>query len=283
MLAQARTSAWFFANVVWCDLCCSILPKTQKKAAEQSRARKARKFWGSKCSQEFSANLRGPKRALKMKSSDTRRVWFVPVLTRGRFFLELLPMNFPGETEAGAALMVAKIRTILNIRFPGCNAPRILFTDRGNGFYESGSGKITGGYRRALRQHRLQAFMKADASIQPGCLQDLMLHETAMAWVRNRLKKTVPKVAWHESVEEYGERLKQVAAYIEGKYNVGGLCRELPDRVAELHKRRGDRIPMWNAFSALDGLVLYRPVEKKRMQPPCVVISPCQQTRPRFM
>ena len=85
--------------------------------------------------------------------------------------------------------------------------------------------------------------MKADASIQPGCLQDLMLHEAAMAWVRNRLKKTVPKVAWHETVEEYGERLKQVAAYIEGKYNVGGLCRELPDRVAELHKRRGDRIP----------------------------------------
>ena len=29
----------------------------------------------------------------------------------------------------------------------------------------------------------------------------------------------------------------------EGKYNVGGFCRELPDRVAELHKRRGDRIP----------------------------------------
>ena len=44
-------------------------------------------------------------------------------------------------------------------------------------------------------------------------------------------------------MEEYGERLKQVAAHIERKYNVDGLCRELPDRVADLHKRRGDRIP----------------------------------------
>ena len=44
-------------------------------------------------------------------------------------------------------------------------------------------------------------------------------------------------------MEEHGERLKQVAAHIERKYNVDGLCRELPDRVADLHKRRGDRIP----------------------------------------
>ena len=105
--------------------------------------------------------------------------------------------------------------------------------------------------------------MKADASIQPGCLQDLMLHETAKAWVLDRLKKTVPKVAWEETVEEYGERLKQVAAHIERKYNVDGLCRELPDRVADLHKRRGDRIPKSNARSALDGLVLDRSFKKR--------------------
>ena len=64
-----------------------------------------------------------------------------------------------------------------------------------------------------------------------------------MAWVRHRLKQIVPNVAWEETVGEHGERLEQVVAYIEREYNVDGLCRELPDRVAELHKRRGDRIP----------------------------------------
>ena len=165
------------------------------------------------------------------------------MLTRGRFFLELLPENFPGETETGAALMVGKIRTILNTRFRSGSKPAILFTDRGNGFYDSGSGKITCGYQSALRRHRLQAFMKADASIQPGCLQELMLHETAMAWVRDRLKKTVPKVAWEETVEEFGARLKEVAIHIEREYEVADLCRALPGRVAQLNERKGDRIP----------------------------------------
>ena len=63
-------------------------------------------------------------------------------------------------------------------------------------------------------------------------------------------------------MEEYGERLKQVARYVEREYNVDGLCRELPYRVAELHERRGDRMPKQKACSALDGLVLDRPVEK---------------------
>lgn len=243
MAGLAHTGAWYFLNLVWVDLCCSILPRTQKKATEQTRARKAGRFWGSKSSQQHSTNLRGPRRAIKMKSSDTIKVWFVPVLSRGKLHLELLPDNFPGETETGARIMVAKIRAILNVRFPGDNAPKVLFTDRGNGFYESYSGNITDGYREALREHGLKAFMRSDASIQPGALQELMLHETAMAWVRQRLKRTVVKEPWHESIEAYGTRLKGVAAYINANYDVNGLCRGLPYRVAEVVRRKGDRLP----------------------------------------
>ena len=54
--------------------------------------------------------LRGPKRAVKAKSTDTIRVWFVPVLARGKLHLELLPADFPGETERGAEILVAKVR-----------------------------------------------------------------------------------------------------------------------------------------------------------------------------
>lgn len=242
MSSLVYTAAWYFTHLVWCDLCCSILPRTEAKAAEQTRARKSGKFWGSKGSQEHSATLRGPKRALKMKSSGTIRVWFVPVLSRGKLHLELLPDAFPGETEAGAAIMVAKVRAALNVRFPNGTAPKVLFTDRGNGFYESNSGKITVGYSKALRKHKLKAFMGANAAVQPGTLQELMLHETSMAWVRDRLMKTVPRDPCSESVQAYGTRLKEVAAYINTRYDVDGLCRKLPIRVSKLLDAKGDRI-----------------------------------------
>ena len=85
--------------------------------------------------------------------------------------------------------------------------------------------------------------MGPDASVQPGCLQEAMLHETAMAWVRERLKKTMPHRPWEESVEAFGRRLKGVAGYINRHYDVHGLCMDLPDRVAMLLQAQGDRIP----------------------------------------
>ena len=97
--------------------------------------------------------------------------------------------------------MVAKVKVALNARFKKDPAPKILFTDRGNGFYESGSGVITPTYKKALKEHGLRAFWGQDASIQPGQLQEVMLHETAMAWVRERLSKTQPKNKWEETVE----------------------------------------------------------------------------------
>ena len=77
-------------------------------------------------------------------------------------------------------------------------------------------------------------FFDRDASIQPGSLQEVMLHETAVAWMRDRLIKTTPQRAWQESVEEYCTRLKACAMYINDNYNVQGLCRELD-------RRQGDR------------------------------------------
>ena len=139
--------------------------------------------------------------------------------------------------------MVARVRAALNIRFQGCTPPKLLFSDRGNGFYQSGSGVITAGYREALRTHGLKAFFGDDASLQPGQLQDFLLHETAMAWMRERLKKTIPKQAWDETVESYHARLKSCAAHCNAKYDVDALCRQVPWRVQELLNRDGDRLP----------------------------------------
>ena len=42
----------------------------------------------------------------------------------------------------------------------------------------------------ALEENNLSAFMGADATRQPGDLKDLMLHETAVAWLDDRLTVT---------------------------------------------------------------------------------------------
>ena len=170
------------------------------------------------------------------------RVWWLPILTRGKLHIEILPENFPGDTEEGAGLMVQKVRSALNIRFQGATAPTVLFTDRGNGFYNSGTGRITRTYSAALRAHGLQAFLAADASIKPGQLQELMLHETAVSWIRDRLRRTLPRRPWEETPEEYGSRLKACAAYINEHHNVDKLCRGLPARLHELNRLKGDRL-----------------------------------------
>ena len=122
--------------------------------------------------------------------------------------------------------MVGRVRAALNVRFHGDSQPEVLLTDRGNGFYQSGSRSITDGYRDALREHGLKAFMGADASAQPGNLQELLLHETAVSWMRVGLAKTVPKACWAETLPAYRPRLKAVCASINAKHGVAGSCKE---------------------------------------------------------
>ena len=69
-----------------------------------------------------------------------------------------------------------------------------------------------------------------------------MLHETAVAWLRIRLAKTLPRNCWSESVAAYHQRLKAACAYTNENYDVEGLCKDLPHRVQMLLETKGDRI-----------------------------------------
>ena len=84
--------------------------------------------------------------------------------------------------------------------------------------------------------------MGDDASRQPGDLKDLMLHETAVAWLTARLKVTVPAKPWEESAELFGARLKQAAEYVNLHYDVDALQRGLPARMQMLLACEGGRI-----------------------------------------
>ena len=134
------------------------------------------------------------------------------------------------------------MRAAIKIRFHGGEQPGVVITDRGQGFYALKSGRITPEYHSALQEHGLRASMGEDASRQPGDLKELMLHETAMAWVANRLKVTRPAKAWEETEAEFGERLRGVAEYINTHYDVESLRKDFPHRVAALQHAEGDRL-----------------------------------------
>ena len=132
------------------------------------------------------------------------------MLTRGKLHVEVFDDQFPGETGAGAAALVEKVRVAVNMRFQGgAPQPKVIFVDRGKGFYTPATGKITRQFQAALEANNFTAFMGDNASKQPGNLQELMLHETAVSWLRTRLAESVPRRAWLETRGAFAARLKK--------------------------------------------------------------------------
>ena len=69
------------------------------------------------------------------------------------------------------------------------------------------------------------------------------MHETSVSWIRERLKRSLPKDPWNESEEAFTKRMKKAVEYVNREHNVPGLCREMPSRMHDLvHVTRGDRL-----------------------------------------
>ena len=238
-----HTAKRYFEKVVYTDICNSVLPRTEAKAEEQALARKGGKGWGSEGTQLSSDCLRGGKESLKLKSTDTERIWWAPVLACGKLHVEVLPEDFSGENASGAEVLVQKVRAAINIRFQGGGqaAPKVVWTDRGKGFYD-GTGKITTKYKSALHGNDLKPFWGDDASIQPGKLQEVHLHETAVSWLRHQLMISIPNAEWKEPREQCTARIKACCAKINQSHDVDRLCHAFPRRIQALTVSGGDRI-----------------------------------------
>jgi hypothetical protein len=140
-------------------------------------------------------------------------------------------------------MMVARVRHAVNVRFQGeDDKPSVLFTDKGPGFYSSRASKITEGYKQALADNSLEAYNGNDASTQPGNLSEVLLHETAVAWIRHREKTVRPARPWEETPAEFGSRLRTICQDINDTLDVEGLCRAFPKRLDALVDAEGDRI-----------------------------------------
>ena len=188
-------------------------------------------------------NLRGKTESYKQIGYGAVRVWWAPILSRGKLHIEILGADFPGETPEGAAVLVGRVRAALNVRFQGQDAPKVLFTDRGQGFYVKNTGRITDEYKAALREHGLKNYYGDSAAVQPGSLQEVLLHETAVSWIRYRETKTRVTKPWEETLEAYSSRMKRIVQDINDRLDVDGLCRGLPKRLQELVDAEGGRIP----------------------------------------
>ena len=234
------TSEWYAQHVVWTDICNDVLPKTQRRSNLQALARKGGSGWMSPGSEALACNMRGKKEDLKLCGTECLRVFWMPILARGKLHLELLGSAFPGDRKEGMPTFVHKLRKAINARFRH-DRPGIV-VDRGGGFYD-GTGRMTLEFETALETHAFKAFRGTHASLQPGQSGDLWLHETAAAWVRNRLKRTLPKNPREETEAAFGKRLKRAQDYVNENYDVAALCLEMPERLRTLvHDKKGGRL-----------------------------------------
>ena len=77
---------------------------------------------------------------------------------------------------------------------------------------------------------------------QPGNLQEVRLHETAVPWIRRRESLTRSTEPWKETVPELAKRMREIAHDENANLNVEGLCRAFPKRLQLLVHAEGDRI-----------------------------------------
>ena len=97
-------------------------------------------------------------------------------------------------------------------------------------------------YNAALATHSFEAIMGDDAAKQPGALQELMLHETAVSWIRVRLLKSTPNRNWEKMREDYGKRLKRCCDNINKHLDVDGLCHAFPKRIKTVRDNDGGKL-----------------------------------------
>ena len=130
----------------------------------------------------------------------------------------------------------------------GARKPRALFSDRGQGFYHKTTGCITGGYETVCRELSFKSWAGANSRIgaraQPPDIADVLLHETAIAGLRDLIFKSTPVKPWEETAEGFAARLQEAVDHANSEHRLADLCREMPRRLDALVKvYEGDRLP----------------------------------------
>ena len=130
----------------------------------------------------------------------------------------------------------------LNMLGPRARLPRTVFTDRGTGMYNP-QGLAVRAYANAIEQAGFKLYWGRDAQKQSPDMGDVLLHETAVAWFRKRMRTERPEVLpWEETQDMWVKRARRAVAAINQEYDVAGLCREFPERLQDLVDGGGERL-----------------------------------------
>ena len=244
-LKLERGGGWYYRHVIWMDPCYSILSNSPRQIfAIEKAADGKRKRWASKDCLMYSRNLKSSAQAGKQKQKGDRKVWWFMILARGRVHIQVMGESFQ-QTGSGMANVVANLdKTLRKMVGRSAALPRIVMTDRGPGFFNSLSGRIVKAYGEALQTHGFRPFAGEDASQQPPDIPDLLLHETAIGWVRNYMRKH--PFDRSGSLDDQENRLRSLlsecASHINAEYDVDGLCYRFPGRLQEMIDKQGERL-----------------------------------------
>ena len=127
--------------------------------------------------------------------------------------------------------------------------PKVIFSDRGPGFYNPRYGSITSDYDAALRAFGFRPWAGTHACEgprrQPGDVADVLLHETAIPWLKHRLQKSDATVRrpWEETPTHFAQRLAAAVRDLNATCSVEDLRMRWPARLEELVRAKGDRLP----------------------------------------
>ena len=103
--------------------------------------------------------------------------------------LKMMPLDWE-QTGAGIAELVGNLPAMLRAKLRDQHRlPKIIFTDRGPGFYQASSGTIVAAYKEALDSNGFKPFAGEEAKWQPPDMPDVLVHETVVAWVRAFFRK----------------------------------------------------------------------------------------------
>ena len=121
----------------------------------------------------------------------------------------------------------------------------------------------------------LHAVMGDDARRQPRDLQDSMLHEITVAWMRELLKASCPaRAPWQESREGHKRRLQEACRQVNAEQDVEGLCRENKC----VKKQKGTTTPKKGSPTRL---IAWAPEHKKSPRPKDVQTTRGRQAKPK--
>ena len=245
MLSKGHQARWYLNHCIWLDPCSSIIPGSQKTAFDHQQARFGkRKRWMSEGSKGKSRNLKPSPYAGKQSQWGDKRVWWFIVMAKGRVHMEIMPDGWRQNGE-GQAYMISLLPGIIHTLCGGtCKPPAVLFTDRGPGFFHPSTGTITPEYAAALDHHGCTAWAGDHSKWQPPAIADILLHETAVSWVRQYLRTHPFKLTTTPSAGSIrlARLLKEAAMHINEYYKVEQLCLDLPKRLKELVANEGDRL-----------------------------------------